>query len=83
MSLAVALILRENTAGIEKLINSTQKRLRPFHLIYGRILQRASLNFISADIVAKLALPVSMTDTCGVQMGSGQAVKGEGTCREV
>ncbi|XP_062088454.1 uncharacterized protein LOC133795014 [Humulus lupulus] len=43
----------------------------------------ATHNFITTELAQKLALPLSTTDAYGVQLGSGQAVKGEGICRSV
>ena len=43
----------------------------------------ATHNFITADLVQELQLPVSQTEHYGVQMGTGQAVQGAGVCRAV
>ena len=43
----------------------------------------ATHNFITADLVDKLSLPLSETEAYGVQMGSGASVKGTGVCRAV
>lgn len=41
----------------------------------------ASHNFISAEMVQQLGLPMSSTTNCGVIMGTRLTVKGEGICR--
>ena len=43
----------------------------------------ASHNFLSSEVVAKLGLPLSPTSAYGIQMGSGQAIRSEGVCRDV
>ena len=43
----------------------------------------ATHNFITTKLVDKLAFSLSETETYGVQMQSGQSVKGIEICREV
>ncbi|XP_062093432.1 uncharacterized protein LOC133799409 [Humulus lupulus] len=43
----------------------------------------ATHNFITSELASKLALPISTTESYGVQMGTGQAIRGEGICRGV
>ncbi|KAM6589963.1 hypothetical protein CsatA_012568 [Cannabis sativa] len=44
---------------------------------------RATHNFVTLDLATKLALPITSTEAYGVQLGSGQAIKGTGVCRGV
>lgn len=44
---------------------------------------RASHNFISTDVVMELDLPKVGTTGCGVLMGTGLTIKGEGMCKGV